>query len=53
MPGTGLYWYQQRRFPPPSNDDVPLLPRPRHADWLAIIGIAAVILTMLALMWRR
>jgi hypothetical protein len=53
LPGTGLYWYQ--RFPPPANDDVTLLsllPRPHRSDWLAIIGVAAVILTMLALIWR-
>jgi len=48
---TGLYWYQQRRFPPPANDDEPW-PRPHRSDWLAIIGIAAVILTTLALIWR-
>ena len=51
LPGTGLYWYQQRRFPPPANDDEPW-PRPHRSDWLAIIGIAAVILTTLALIWR-
>ena len=44
----GLYWYQQRRFPPPANDDEPFLPRLHRSDWLAIIGIAAVILTS----WR-
>jgi hypothetical protein len=52
LPGTGLYWYQQRRFPPPANDDAPLLPRPHRSDWLAVIGIAAVILTTLTLIWR-
>ena len=53
LPGTGLYWYQQRRFPPPANDDVTLLSLlPHRSDWLAIIGIAAVILTMLAWIWR-
>jgi hypothetical protein len=55
VPSTGLYWYQQRRFPPPANDDVTflsLLPRPHRYDWLAVAGIAAVILTMLALIWR-
>jgi len=52
VPSTGLYWYQQRRFPPPANDDEPFLPPPHYPDWLAIIGIAAVILTTLALIWR-
>jgi hypothetical protein len=52
VPSTGLHWYQQRRFPPPANDDEPFLPRPHYSDWLAIIGIAAVIMTMLALIWR-
>jgi hypothetical protein len=50
VPSTSLYWYEQRRFPPPANDDEPLLHC--YSDWLAIIGIAAVILTMLALIWR-
>jgi hypothetical protein len=52
VPSTGLYWYQQRRFPPPANDDEPFQPPPHYSDWLAIIGIAAVILTTLALIWR-
>ena len=52
LPGTGLYWYDQRRFPPPANDDEPFLPRPHRSDWLAVIGIAAIILTALALIWR-
>ena len=52
VPNTGLYWYQQRRFPPPANDDEPFLPPPPYSDWLAFIGIAAVILTTLALIWR-
>ena len=52
LPGIGLYWYDQRRFPPPANDDEPFLPRPHRSDWLAIIGIAAVILTTLTLIWR-
>jgi Protein of unknown function (DUF4236) len=52
LPGTGLYWYQQRRFPPPANDDAPLLPRPHRSDWLAVIGIVPVILTTLTLIWR-
>jgi hypothetical protein len=44
LPGTGLYWYQQRRFPPPANDDEPFLPRPHRSDWLVIAAILAVIL---------
>ena len=52
VPSTSLYWYQQRRFPPPANDDEPFLPLPHYSDWLAVIGIAAVILTTLALIWR-
>jgi hypothetical protein len=52
VPSTGLYWYQQRRFPPPANDDSPFLPRPHRSNWLAIAGLVAVILTMLALIWR-
>jgi hypothetical protein len=55
VPSTGLYWYQQRRFPPPANDDVnllSLLPRPHRYDWLAVIGIAVGILTTLAMIWR-
>ncbi|MGC2075435.1 MAG: DUF4236 domain-containing protein [Xanthobacteraceae bacterium] len=49
VPSTSFYWHEQRRFPPPANDDEPLLHR--YSDWLAIIGIAAVILTTLALIW--
>jgi hypothetical protein len=56
LPGTGLYWYQQRRFPPPANDDVTLLsllPRPHRSDWLAVaLIVAAVIGTALALLWH-
>ena len=52
LPGTGLYWYDQRRFPPPANDDEPFLPRPHRSEWLTVIGIAAVILTTLVLIWR-
>jgi Protein of unknown function (DUF4236) len=55
LPGSGLYWYQQRRLPPPANDNVTLLsllPRPHRYDWLAVAGIAAVILTTLTLIWR-
>ncbi|MGC2081036.1 MAG: DUF4236 domain-containing protein [Xanthobacteraceae bacterium] len=51
-PGTGLYWYQQRRFPPPANDDEPFLPRPHRSDWFAIAGLVAVILTAVAIFWR-
>jgi Protein of unknown function (DUF4236) len=52
VPSTGLHWYQQRRFPPPANDDVPFLPRPHRSNLFAIMGIAAVVLTVLALIWR-
>ena len=52
LPGTGLHWYQQRRFPPPANDDEPFLPRPHRSDWFAIAGLVAVILTAVAIFWR-
>jgi hypothetical protein len=52
LASTGLYWYQQRRFPPPANDDEPFVARPHRSDWIAVIGIVAVILTTLALIWR-
>jgi Protein of unknown function (DUF4236) len=53
VPSTGFYWYQQRRFPPPANDDEPFLPRPHHSDWLAIAAIVAVIIAAaLVVHWR-
>jgi Protein of unknown function (DUF4236) len=52
LPGTGLYWYQQRRFPPPANDDEPFLPRAHRYDWSAIAAIIATIIGTALVIWR-
>jgi len=43
VPGSGLFWYSQRRSPRPANDDVPFLPPPTPVEWIAIAAIVAVI----------
>ena len=48
LPGTGLNWYQQRRFPPPANDDA----RPHRSDWTAVAMIIAAIIGTVVVIWR-
>jgi hypothetical protein len=52
LPGTGLYWYQQRRFPPPANDDEPFLPRLHRYDWIALALIVAAFIGTALMIWR-
>jgi hypothetical protein len=51
LPSTGFYWYQQRRFPPPANDDAPLLP-PDRSCWIAVALIVATIICAVVMIWR-